>query len=347
MISLIILVVGLLILGSGLASMVEAALFSVPLSRVHLAVDRKRHGSKRLLKIKTNLQRPVASLVILNNCINIIGSICVGQLTERAFGSVWLAVMSAVLTFLIIVFAEIIPKTIGERFCDSVALATAPLLTWITRFLVPFIWLIEKITRPLAGKGMRSIAGEDEIRILATLGNQAGHISGQENELIRRVFHLNDVTAREIMTHRLKLSTLPAERPLAELTPEQVYRLPSRILVVQEGDLDKINGVVYQRDLLRALAEGKTQLTVDDLKHPVPFVYEASPAHQLLRQFQRHRQHLFVVVDEYGGTSGVVTLEDVLEELVGEIHDETDPVVEPAPREVVERRTQPAKQQAP
>ena len=313
-----------LILTSGLVTMVEAAVFSVPLSRVHLAVDQKKRGARRLLQTKENLQRPVAAMVILNNGINILGSIYIGQTAATVFGSRMLGLFSAMLMLLIIVFAEIIPKTLGERFAYPVALASAPWLHLTTQLLFPLIWLIELLTRHFAGSRSGHFASEDEIRLLASLGHHAGTISRHESELIRRAFLLNDVTAKDMMTHRLQVSYLPLEKPLSELKPQDVEPLHSRILVAAEGDLDKIEGVVYQKDLLIAMAQGKTHLRVGDLKHPVHFVYEASPAHRLLREFQRTHQHLFVVVDEYGGTSGVVTLEDVIEELVGDIEDEMD-----------------------
>ena len=321
---LLLLFVALLLLSSGLISMAEAALFSVPISRVHLAVDRKRRGSKRLLSIKQRLYRPVAALVILNNAINIGGSIYVGQFSERVFGNKWIALFSACLTFLVILLGEIIPKMLGEKFSGPIALRAAPWVTFETRILLPVIWLVEKLTLPLSRLEDAYITKEEEIRVLASLSNTRGAISRHESELIRGAFRLNDVTARDMMTHRLMLSYLPSEKPLAGLKAEDILPLHSRVLVAVEGDLDKINGVVYQRDLLLAMAQGRTSGTVGDLKHPVHFVYEASPAHQLLREFQRTHQHLFVVIDEYGGTSGVVSLEDVLEELVGEIEDETD-----------------------
>ena len=320
----LIVAVAVLILTSGLVTMVEAAIFSVPRSKVHLAVDQTRHGARRLLQIKEHLQRPVAAMVILNNGINILGSIYIGQTAAGVFGSRILGVFSAVLTLLIIVFAEIIPKTLGERFAYPMALAAAPWLHFTTKVLLPLIWVIERLTARFVGPVRGHIASEDEIRLLASLGHHAGTISRHESELIRRAFLLNDVTAKDMMTHRLQVSYLPLEKSLAELKPQDVEPLHSRILVAVEGDLDKIEGVVYQKDLLIAMAQGKTHLRVGDLKHPVHFVYEASPAHRLLREFQRTHQHLFVVVDEYGGTSGVVTLEDVIEELVGEIEDEMD-----------------------
>jgi CBS domain containing-hemolysin-like protein len=248
----------------------------------------------------------------------------VGQLSEDVFGSRWLGVFTAVFTFFFIILAEIIPKTIGERFSEPIALATAPWLLFATRAILPLIWLIEMLTAPFSGSRGAHVASEDEIRVLASVSHQAGTISRHESEIIRRAFHLNDVTARDVMTHRLKVSFLPAEKPLSEIRPQEIQDSHSRIPVAADGDLDKVVGVVYLKDLLLALAQGRTDATVGALKQPVQFVYEATPAHRLLREFQRTHQHLFVVVDEYGGTSGVVSLEDVLEELVGEIEDEMD-----------------------
>jgi CBS domain containing-hemolysin-like protein len=316
--------IALLIFLSGLVSMCEAAIFTVPLAQVQLAVERKKKGARRLLAIKKHLQRPIGTLVILNNVVNIGGSLFVGHLAEGVFGRSWLGLFSAVFTFSFIVTAEIIPKTIGERYAASLALASAPFLSFVTGLLLPLIWLIERLTLPFAREGDAHLVSEEEIRTLANMGNKAGSISRHETEIIRNAFLLNDVTARDIMTHRLRLSFLPAEKSLTELKLEEITKLHSRILIAVEGDLDRIDGVVYQRDLLLALARNQKDLRMADLKHPIQFVYDATPGHRLLREFQRTHQHLFVVVDEYGGTSGVVSLEDVLEELVGDIEDEMD-----------------------
>ena len=316
--------IGALLLFSGLITMVEAAVFSVPLSRVHLLVEKNRKGSHRLLSIKKNLQRTIVTLVVLNNASNIGGAIFIGWRAQKELGSTWMAAFTVVFTLLIIVIAELIPKTIGERFAASIAVHAAPCITFVERLILPLIWAIEKLSLPFARRSEPQVGSEEEIRVLANVGNKAGSISPQESELIRKAFLLNDVTAKDIMTHRLKVSQLPAEKSLSDLDPQEIDKLHSRILVTEEGDLDKVQGVIYQRDILLALARGKTELTVDDVKNAAHFVYEATPAHRLLREFQRTRQHLFVVVDEYGGTSGVVSLEDVLEELVGEIEDEVD-----------------------
>ena len=185
--------------------------------------------------------------------------------------------------------------------------------------------MIEQIARPFSGKASKDVTSEEEIRMMADMGNKAGLISGDESRLISNAFRLNDVTAREIMSHRLDLASLENDTPLEEINPSELDMTHSRFVVTRAGDLDDIAGIIYLRDLLLALAGDRTGLKVGDLKKPAHMVHDSTPAHQLLHQFQVKRQHLFVVLDEYGGTSGVVSLEDVLEELVGEIIDETDP----------------------
>lgn len=315
--------IAVIALVSGVITMIEASLFTVTLSRAHLAAERKHKGARRLIAIKQNLQRPIGALVIANNAVNTSGALYVGAASAELLGDTWQGAFAVLYTFGFIIGAEVIPKILGERFAEPIALATAPGLTLLTQVLLPFIWLIERLTAPFT-RGEPHLVSEDEIRTLANLGKTAGAISRHESELIGKVFRLNDVTARDIMTHRLKVSHLAADQGLGEIKLAEVEKLHSRILVAVEDDLDKINGVVYQRDILLALAQGRTNQTIGDLKHPVQFVHEATPGHRLLREFQRTHQHLFVVVDEYGGTSGIVSLEDVLEELVGEIEDEMD-----------------------
>ena len=321
----LILLVLALVLASGLTSMSEAALFSVPISKVYLARDEKRSGGHRLAVIKENMQRPISALVILNNLINILGSVMVGYKAADVLGDYWKGYFAGSLTFLIIVFSEIIPKTVGERYNLRISLLVATPLTVVTWLLLPGIWIIEQIARPFSGKASKNVTSEEEIRMMADMGKEAGLISGEENRLISRAFRLNDVTAREIMTHRLDLASLENDKLLGQINPSDLDMTHSRIVVTMDGDLDDIAGIIYLRDLLLALAEDRTDLKVGDLKKPAHIVHESTPAHQLLHQFQLKRQHLFVVLDEYGGTSGVVSLEDVLEELVGEIIDETDP----------------------
>lgn len=337
----------LLLFLSGLTSMTEAAFFSVPLSRVHLAVEQKKRWATSLLRIKESLEQPIATIVILNNAINIAGSMLIGQMVATELGTdedakLWLGVFSACMTFLVIIFAEIVPKTIGERFSESIALMASTPTLLLTRIFAPILWLIGWITQPFtARKEEVKSTSEEEISVLAKLAGRAGQISSEESELIRRAFRLNDLRAKDIMTHRLELASFSPDRQLGELKLGNLEHEHSRLLVAKDGDLDSVVGVVYLRDILLALARGRKDQTIGSLMHPVTRVFEGTPSHMLLDKFQQTRQHLFVVGDEYGGTSGVVSLEDVLEELVGEIEDEHDAPDSPRSRPANGKRRTP------
>jgi CBS domain containing-hemolysin-like protein len=321
----------LLLVVSFCASCSEAALFAVSYSKVAAAADQGRTGASSLLEVKDRMARPIMTLVILNNFGNVLGSMLVGAMADDILGSQLLGVFSAVLTFLIIVFGEILPKTIGERYADPLAFWLARPILVASVLFMPGIWLIETLTRPITGGRDTSPTSEEEIRTLSRLGEQAGVIDQVEHQIINRAFRLNDVTARELMTPYAKADTLDGKRTVTE-SKEFLKEAHSRI-PVWEDNIDNIVGVVHQRDLLQALVDGSGAETVSSLVGDPLFVPFTMTGDDLLRHFQTTKQHLAIVVNEGGTVLGLVTLEDVLEELVGEIADETDVV----PQELVEK----------
>ncbi len=322
--TLIILIVAI-ILGSALFSGVEAALFGVTLAQAKILKEQKKRGAVTLVKIKEKVSRSITVIVIFNNLINIVGSIFVGFLTAEILGSAWLAGVSAVLTFLIIIVGEIIPKTIGTHYSEKISLTIAGPLYFLTKVFYPIVIVLEKITNRFSTH--QKIVSEEELQILSHLGHLEGSIEKDERDMIHRVFTLNDLSAREIMTPRTVVVALPKEKTIGEMEKE-IYKLVNSRLPVYDENLDNILGVCNRRDLLIALGKGQKHLTIHDLTKPAIFVSEHAKADDLLPLFQRKRYHLAVVRDEFGGTSGVVTLEDVLEQLVGEIVDETDKYVD-------------------
>jgi len=315
-----------LLVSSALASGTEVALFSVPYGQVLHAVSEKRRGASALKGIKDSMARPIMAIVIVNNVSNIVGTIIVGALAARVFDSTWLGLFSAALTFMVIVFAEIIPKTVGERFAPAIAMNMAVPVLYATRIMLPLIWIIELLTRPFAGKDSGQVTSEAEIRALTQLGQQTGAIEADEHDLIQRVFSLNDVTARDIMTPLSRVDALDGRLTLGEIS-HQLMTLTHTRLPVHPGSLNKVTGVVHLRDLLQALSNDKDSLLVQSLAKEPSFIPEMAAGDDLLRHFQRQKQHLAIVVDAFGTVLGILTLEDVLEELVGDIVDETD--VEP------------------
>ena len=192
--------------------------------------------------------------------------------------------------------------------------------------MLPLLWIIELITRPFSGGGVGAITSEEEITALTRLGQQTGAIEKDESELIQRVFRLNDVTAWDIMTPLSQIDAIDGRRTLGEVRSELMTLTHTR-LPVHEGSLDKVSGVVHLRDMLQALSDGKEMMPVRVLAKPPTFIPDTAAGDDLLRHFQRTKQHLAIVVDAFGTVLGLLTLEDVLEELVGDIVDETD--VEP------------------
>ncbi len=324
----LILIVVLVLIGSAICSASEAALFSISLLKAqNLAQQSRSPANQALLVIRENMNRPIATLVILNNLFNIVGSITVGQVATAVLGDAWLGIFSAILTFLIIIFGEIIPKTLGERYAEQFAILIALPVSGLTVLFTPAVWLLERITKPFTTGTRRPTTNEAEIQLLARIGHQEGIIEDDEAEMIQKVFRLNDVTAADVMTPRTEMTYLQGDLTLAEAEDDIINSQHTRIVVVDKT-VDQVIGVALKHRLLVALLRGQGHETIATLCRGAQFVPEVVRADTLLKNFQKTREHLMVVLDEYGGVSGVVTLEDVLEVLTGEIVDETDMIVD-------------------
>lgn len=327
----------IIIVASAMCSGAEAALFSVSLVRARSLAQSKKASALALLSICENMTRPISTIVILNNIANIVGSILVGGIAADVLGSHTLGVFSAVLTLLVILFAEIIPKTLGERYCERIGLLVAIPIKWLTWSFTPVIWCIEHATRPLTRGNEGHTVNEAEIKLMARIGLTEGVLEKRETELIQRVFELNNVTASDVMSPRVTLTYLTGEQKVREVADDIIRSQHSRMLVT-DGTRDGVTGLAMKNELLTAIVQGDGDKTVSELQHKVRFVPEAMRADNLLEMFQKERRHLAVVMDEYGGVAGVVTLEDVLEVLTGEIVDESDRTVDL--QEVARRRYQ-------
>ena len=318
--------IGIVLLSSAICSGSEAALFSVPIVKVRRLAQSNRPSALALLSIRERMNRPIATIVILNNIANIVGTSVVVIVATDVLGDQWLGLVSGVLTFLVILFSEIIPKTVGERYSEQIAVIIARPVAGLTRILTPLVWCIEKITNPLTAGSSSFTTDEAEIQLLAKMGQEAGTIEDDEFEMIRKIFNLNDMTAADLMTPRVVMTYLKGDLTLAEAKEDILASPHSRMIVIGET-LDEVVGVALKTELLAAIIQGKLDQSILDLTHEVQFVLGRKRADQLLSIFQQTRQHLAVAVDEYGGVSGVVTLEDVLEVLTGELVDETDTIV--------------------
>jgi len=313
----------IVLLIAAFASCAEASLFTVPYAKVKAMVDAKRPGAKALLKIKDNMTYPIGTIVIVNNIATIVGSSVEGVIAHNVFHSYGLGVFVGIFTFCVIVFAEIIPKTLGESYAARIAPIIAPPVLFLTGLFRPLLWAIDMSLRKLRPTSDVRAISEEEIKIMAQMGREAGSIEHDESAMIRRVFRLNDITAEDMMTPADRVETIPGDVGIGEQRKRVLDLRHSRVPVTGETP-EHILGVALTRDLIAAAARDEFQATPTDFLQEALRVRSDFAADDLLPLFQQKEQHLAIVEDADGHMIGVVTLEDVLEELVGEITDEKD-----------------------
>ncbi|HEO66099.1 MAG TPA: HlyC/CorC family transporter, partial [Spirochaetes bacterium] len=314
----LIIIIFLIIILSALCSMVEAALFTVPLTRVKSWVEENLRSSPSLLQIKEAMQKPIATIVILNNISNIVGSIIVGGLMTQIFNKLAVGIFSGLFTFLIIVFSEIIPKTLGERYADSIALYSAKSILFLTHIFSPILIVIEKVTKPIVKDKVYSGVSEHEIKMLAYLGSREGVLEKEEANIIRNALLLNDIKVKEIMTPRIKMIGFEEEQSLNDIRAE-LYDIPFSRVPLYKQSMDKVTGLLYKLDALKSICDNQTTIPLSDLRKDCLFIPENKPIDKLMEELRITQSHTAIVIDEYGGTAGLVTLEDILEQLVGDI----------------------------
>ncbi len=311
-----------MLLGSSFFSATEAALFSTPINKAKILASQKKKGAEYLLKIKKDMRPTITVLVVFTNIFNIAGSIFVGAIATDIFGSSKIGIFSAILTFLVIIFAEIIPKSIGDAFSVQISIFLAKTLFYTTKIFSPLIYIIDIFTKTLPRK--KKTISEEEIRTLSNIGFLEGVIEEDEKEMIHRVFLLNDLTAKEVMTPRTVITAFEKNKKIKELEKE-IYSLSHSRIPIYKKNLDNIVGICHQRDLLIALSKGEKEKNISDfMSKRVIKVIENQKIDELIPVFRKTRCHLAVVNDEFGGTAGVITLEDVLEQIIGSVVDETD-----------------------
>jgi len=321
-----------LVVLSGIFSGGEIALFSVPLTRAKALAEEGRHGADALYRLKSNPERLLVTILIGNNVVNIAAASVATYAATSAFGSAGVGIATGAMTLLVLFFGEIIPKTFAASHALRISLLAAPAFLWLGRLALPVVLPFEAVSRLLLPKSavLPSVT-ESEIRALTQLGHQAGAIEEHERELIERAFALDSMRAWEVMTPRVEIFAWPAERKLAAIAAELRGVPYSRIPVYGES-LDDITGILYVRDAYQSLVSGQRDVTLGELAREPFFVPHSVSLVHLLGEFRARRVHMGVVVDEHGGTDGIITLEDILEELVGEIADELDVPEEPIVR---------------
>ncbi|QPN70805.1 CNNM domain-containing protein [Synechococcus sp. CBW1108] len=316
------LLVVVVIAGSALCSGVEAALLTVNPVRVHELAARSQpvRGARRLEQLRQRLGRTLSVLVIANNVFNIFGSLMLGGYAAIVFkrlgiGGIALPLFSVSLTVLVILLGEILPKALGSRLALPVALSSAPTLAVIARLMLPLVLVLEQLLPAITADNEIS-TDEEEIRQLARLGSQKGQIEADEAAMIAKVFQLNDLTARDLMTPRVAAPTLEGAASLEQLRSILLANNAEWWVVLGE-EVDEVLGVASRERLLTALLEGEGGRNAASLSAPVDYVPEMIRADRLLTGFRRNSTGVRVVVDEFGGFVGVIGAEAVLAVLAG------------------------------
>lgn len=324
MLQTLILSVSLAITVSALCSVCEAVLYTVTASQVEMLKKNGHSSAEHLQSLRADIEKPITAILTLNTIANTIGASVAGAAAAKLFGDENLILFSAAFTLSILVFSEILPKTIGVAY----AYKLAPIITFPLRAMVfllkPIVWLSRSITKLLPQRQEETISSQ-EIQTIAALSKQSGDIEENEANIINNILDLKAKIVRQVMTPRTVTFSINehitvgnAMATLTELSSHS--RIP-----VYSREPDNVTGIVLRKDVLQAAAEGKNKLTLARFKHPAHFVPETAPLNLILMDFFERRQHLFVVVDEYGTMTGVISMEDVLEEIVGqEIIDESD-----------------------
>ncbi|MCB2153603.1 hemolysin family protein [bacterium] len=334
---------------SFLCSLMEAALYAIPPGKIEELRRQGHVGGVRLARLREKVDEPISAILTLNTIANTVGATVAGALVGHHYGDVAVAVYSGIFTLIILIISEIIPKTLGVTYADRLAPSLSLPMVTIIKGLFPFVLLSQRITHSIRKNVSEesSAPSEEEILALAEMGARAGTLLPEEARWAINALRLNDVTAGDLMTPRTVVYMLSADLPLNEVKEHSEHWTYSRLPVVKDNDPDQVEGVVHRRDVFDMLVhsprEELERTTLRDLMHPVVLVPKTVKCHELLKRFLEDRQHLICVTNEYGGIEGVISLEDVLEYLLGEeivdLHDQHIDMQDVA-RQKAERRLQ-------
>ncbi|MDH3270130.1 MAG: hemolysin family protein [Gemmatimonadota bacterium] len=329
--------VAAVIIVSAMCSLSEASIYAVRRPFIRTLTDTGSVSGPILETFKDNMERPIAAILIVNTAANTAGASIAGAQAAALFGPQSLLWFSASFTLAVLLISEIFPKILGVVYSRPIARAVAVPWKLAIAALHPIVWTVEHASQWLKPTGQVFSAPEEEVMQLAQISADEGSISADEAAMVRNVLALDDLSAHEVMTPRTVVFRLPETMTLSQVGAHVDEWHHSRIPIYDPEDGDRWTGLVRAADVLAGLAAGDLETPLSKLARPLYFVPETTPGHKLLHRFIEERTHLFAVVDEFGGMAGVVTLEDVVESLIGrEIVDEVDQVANM--REVALRR---------
>lgn len=309
---------------SFLCSVLEAVLLSTPVSFISMKESQGVKGASLLMKYKTNVDPPVAAILTLNTVAHTIGAAGVGSESVKVFGEAYFGIISAILTLLILVLSEIIPKTIGASYWRSLAIPSARIIRAMIFITYPLVRLSELLTRCVSPRIQPITVSREEVAAMVNVGTDEGVIEVAENKVIQNFLKLSNVKAEDIMTPYVVVASVPAITTMKEFYDNKALSAFSRIPVFDTGR-EFITGYVIRANVLEMLTHDKFTMPLREIVRPVLFFSEDTKVSDIWRKMLQEKEHISVVTDEYGCMRGIVTMEDVIETMLGvEIVDECD-----------------------
>ena len=319
----------LVLIVSFICSLLESVLLSISLAQASLLEKEGHRSGKIMVSLKENINRPLAAILTMNTIANTIGAAGVGAQTLKLYGNEWVAIGSIILTFSILIFAEIIPKTIGATYNIFFAPFSAYAIKALMFIAWPFVIFSETVSGLFQnGKNTPSKASREELLAMAEISEDEGSIDQQEGDIIENLIKLDDIPVEDVMTPRSVIFALQKKNTVGDVfsthSPIAFSRIP-----VYDNDLDNIIGIVSRYTLVTKQGEDQFDVQMKDLLKPIHTVKENVSVSDILDDFVKRRQQIFIVTDNFGTTTGLITLEDAIETLLGvEIVDEHDNVVD-------------------
>ena len=313
---------------SFLCSLIESVILSVSFNHISIM---KKNGSKAaeiLEKQKTNISRPLAAILTLNTIAHTVGAAGVGAETLKIYGNEWVALASGILTISILIFSEIIPKTLGAVYFKKLAVFTAYTVRTLIVIAWPFVYLSEGFSKLFKSNGDHIAVTREEMIAMAERGEDEGTIKEQESDVIENLLRLKDVSAEAVLTPRSVVFALEKDKTVKEViethTPIAFSRIP-----IYENSLDNIIGFVHRYDLVQKQAVDDFESRMEEFMEPIATILESTSVATVLDEFVKSHQQIFMVEDKFGSIVGLITLEDAIETLLGvEIVDEHDSVID-------------------
>lgn len=315
------------VLMSALCSMLEATLLSTPLSYITGLEEQGVKGAARLKRLKQNPDRPISAILCLNTIANTVGASIVGSLVYEVYGDAVVGIFSTIFTLAILIFSEIIPKTIGTSYWRSLALSASVIINAMIFITFPLVWVLEKMQKLISSKSNQVSVSREDISAMVSVATEEEVIETEEKKMIQNLLKLDEVTAHEIMTPSVVVEMVPGSMTIKEFYDSD--NTHSRILVYDEENDEYVVGYVLRSEVLEKMAEDNFSAPLNDIIRPIMTFEEEDTVADIWEKLLEKKEHISAILDEYGSLRGIVTMEDVIETMLGqEIVDEKDEVVD-------------------